>query len=154
MIIKNFAVFVLAVSAAISSFAQRSQTEPKIVGKLKDVKGLISVNIGSQWINAFSGAALVVGTRVVSSSSGSVTLAFDNGCNIKLKANESIVVEDNANCAALLGTVAVVLPPVAVPVVAPVAAMAPSIIPLAVLGGVLSLRAVLDSQSSTKLSGS
>ncbi len=82
-----------------------AQNQPKVVGKLSDVQGLVTVSSGNQLINATQGAALVVGNRIITTSSGGATLDFDNGCNITLKANESITVRDTTDCKALLASV-------------------------------------------------
>lgn len=158
MDMKRLAVLLIAASTLLTAWGQAPKSNPKIVGKLKDVQGLVTVNSGDQAINAFTGAALVVGTRVVSSSSGAVTLSYDNGCDIKLKANESFVVKESSDCAALLALVGSVAVPAATvataAVVAAPAVAAAAFSPLVAVGGVLAAGAVVANQNKDKLSGS
>jgi hypothetical protein len=92
-----------AMSFSLAALGQQSQ--PKVVGKLKDVKGLVTVTTGDMLATAVSGAPLIADTRIVATSSGEVILNFDIGCDIKLEANQSIRVRDGLNCAALLASV-------------------------------------------------
>jgi hypothetical protein len=99
---KKIAVLLVAVSAALSAWAQA----PQAVGKLTGVQGLVTIGAGDKLVNAVTGAPLVVGNRIVTTSSGAATLAFDNGCIVPLKASESITVTSGADCKALLAAVA------------------------------------------------
>jgi len=98
---KNIAVLLVAASAVMSAWAQAPQT----VGKLTAVQGLVTIVAGDKLANAVTGAPLVVGNRIVTTSSGAATLAFDSGCVVALKANESVVVTSGADCKALLAAV-------------------------------------------------
>jgi hypothetical protein len=150
---KRAFILLLAALTVMSAWAQGQKTNPKIVGKLEDVQGLVTVSVGDQLINAFTGAALVVDTRIVTSSTGSVTLSFDNGCDIKLKPNESLTVKDGATCAALLASVGQVAAPAAATAV-PAASVAVASTGGLLVGGALGIAAVLINQNSSKLSGS
>jgi hypothetical protein len=150
---KRATILLLAALTVMSAWAQGQKTNPKIVGKLEDVQGLVTVSVGDQLINAFTGAALVVDTRIVTSSTGSVTLSFDNGCDIKLKPNESLKVKDGATCAALLASVGQVAVPAATAPVVPAASVAVASTGW-LIGGALGISAVLINQNSRKLSGS
>ena len=75
------------------------------MGKLAEVQGLVTIGAGDKLANAVTGAPLVVGNRIVTTSSGAATLAFDSGCVVALKANESVVVTSGADCKALLASV-------------------------------------------------
>jgi hypothetical protein len=98
---KKIAVLLIAASAAWSVWAQA----PQAVGKLTGVQGLVTVGAGDRLVNAVTGTPLVVGNRIVTTSSGAATLAFDSGCTVALKANESIVVTSSADCKVLLAAV-------------------------------------------------
>ena len=95
------AVLLIAASVACSAWAQA----PAAVGKLAEVQGLVTIGAGDKLVNAVTGAPLVVGNRIVTTSSGAATLAFDSGCVVALKANESVVVTSGADCKALLASV-------------------------------------------------
>ena len=95
------AVLLIAASVAASAWAQA----PAAVGKLSGVQGLVTIGAGDKLVNAVTGAPLVVGNRIVTTSSGAATLAFDSGCVVSLKANESITVAPGADCKALLASV-------------------------------------------------
>ena len=95
------AVLLIAASVAVSAWAQA----PAAVGKLAGVQGLVTIGAGDKLVNAVTGAPLVVGNRIVTTSSGAATLAFDSGCVVALKANESVVVTPGADCKALLASV-------------------------------------------------
>lgn len=99
---KKFVVLLVASSAA---FLVSAQGAPKAVGKLTNVQGFVTIAGGGQLANAVSGAALIVGNRIITTSGGGVTLAYDNGCSVTLKANESFTVQANSDCSALLASV-------------------------------------------------
>jgi hypothetical protein len=101
VIMKNIAVLLVAASAVMSARGQAPQT----VGKLTAVQGLVTIGAGDKLANAVTGAPLVVGNRIVTTSSGAATLAFDSGCVVALKANESVTVTSGADCKALLAAV-------------------------------------------------
>jgi hypothetical protein len=110
-----FPVFAATVVLSFSLSALGQQSKPIVVGKLKDVQGLVTVTSGNTLTNAVSEADLVSGTRIVTTASGEVTLAFFVGCDIKLKPLQTITVKDGLDCAALLASVQPVgiLPPAA-----------------------------------------
>jgi hypothetical protein len=99
---KKIAVLLIATSAALSVWAQA----PAVVGKLSGVQGLVTIGAGDKLVNAVTGTPLMAGDRVITTSSGAATLAFDSGCVVDLKANESITVTSGADCKALLAAVA------------------------------------------------
>jgi len=101
----KFSIGLLATMVAASVLAQEPKQEPQVVGKLADVSGLVTVTFGDKLTNAEKGGPLIVKSRIVSTSSGSVTLKFDSGCEVTLKGQESITVSDNNNCAALWASV-------------------------------------------------
>lgn len=139
-------VILLAGSAALSAWAQAPQKEPKVVGKLVNVEGIVMVSSGQSLANAVNGTNLIVGNRIATTSSGAVTLNFDNGCDIKLKANESITVVSSDNCAALLAAVRPV-PGAGVPVAA---AGSVSLVPVVLFaGGAAAVIATQRSQNRT-----
>lgn len=102
LVVSLFAAFA-ALSFSLAALGQQSQM--KVVGKLKDVKGLVTVTSGDTLSTAVSGAPLIADTRIIATSSGQVILNFDIGCDIKLEPNQAITVKDGLNCAALLASV-------------------------------------------------
>jgi hypothetical protein len=154
---KRAALLLLAASIVLPVYAQESRGAPKIVGTLKDVQGFVIVFVSTQSINAYSGAALVVDTRVVTTSTGSVTLAFDNGCDVKLTPNQSMVVKDVRDCAALIAVPVAAVPVAAVPVAAaPVAGgigAATALGGAVAMGGAAALSVILGNQTKDQTSG-
>jgi hypothetical protein len=143
---KKIAVLLVAVSAALSAWAQA----PQAVGKLTGVQGLVTIGAGDKLVNAVTGAPLVVGNRIITTSSGAATLAFDSGCVVALKANESITVTSGADCKALLAAVAPVGTAVAAAATGAAAAGASSYLVPALLGvGVIAALAAGGSGSSS-----
>jgi hypothetical protein len=91
---------VLATCLAIpASFAQ----EPQVgVARLKDVQGNVLVSRESGLGAGTEGMRLVKGVRVITTSKSGVIVAYDNGCDVKLKENERFEVETGKPCAALV----------------------------------------------------
>ena len=97
-IMKRALFLLLATAVTVSAWAQERPESSKVLGKIQEVRGLVTVISGTQLINAVSGAPLVRGTRIASASSGGATFVYDNGCHIILKANESYLVEEDCDC--------------------------------------------------------
>jgi hypothetical protein len=108
---KKIAIALIATFAALSVWAQPSlQTPapvqtPQSVGMAVNVTGLVTQSFRNQLSNVVEGAPLYVDARIMTSSTGGVTLDFDNGCDVTLKENESIKVSDDKDCAALWAAV-------------------------------------------------
>ncbi|WP_296870556.1 hypothetical protein [Tibeticola sp.] len=98
---KRFAVLLLASAAAFAASAQ----DPKVVGKLTEVQGLVTVSTGDQLINASEGTPALEGSRIITTAGGEVTIVFDRGCRIRLRTNQSLTVRDSNDCAAILASV-------------------------------------------------
>ncbi len=121
---KKVAIALITAVAALSAWAQ----QPKAIGKIVNVTGLVTVTSGSRLSNATEGAPLIVDDRIITTSTGGVTLDFDNGCDVTLKANESIKVSDEKDCAALWAGVTPVGGPVAVAAAVGTSSMIPALI--------------------------
>lgn len=89
----------------VASGAVWAQATPKILGAAADVKGLVTVSDGTTVSSVVNRSPIVDGARFVTSSTGSVTLKFDQGCDIKLEPNQSLVVRGNNRCEAILASV-------------------------------------------------
>lgn len=105
---KHAVFLVLATAAATSVLAQGTPADVNAVGKVQAVRGLVTVAGMGRLTNAVAGTPLVAGNRIITTSGGSATLAYDNGCAIKLKANQSFTVQKSAECDALVASVATV----------------------------------------------
>jgi len=136
----------IATFAALSVWAQ----QPKVVGKLINVTGLVTISSGNQASNVVEGAPLVVDDRIITTSTGGVTLDFDNGCDVTLKANESIKVSDEKDCAALWAGVT----PVGGPVAVAAAVGTSSMIPALVIGAGGAAAIIISNNNKNKSSGS
>jgi hypothetical protein len=103
MIKRLFTVSLLCLGA--SAFAQTpgaiGTQKPAAIGKVADVEGVVTVSDGVTVNTAVRGRVIIEGNRFVTASSGTVHLSMDNGCDIKLKPNESLLVESGRSCAAL-----------------------------------------------------
>ena len=143
---KKIAIALIATFAALSVWAQ----QPKVVGKLINVTGLVTVSSGNQVSNVVEGAPLVVDDRIITTSTGGVTLDFDNGCDVTLKANESIKVSDEKDCAALWAAVT----PVGGPVAVAAAVGTSSMIPALIIGAGGAAAIIISNNNKNKSSGS
>ena len=101
----NFNYVAAVLVSASCVFSASAQTAPKPIGKMTDVQGLVTVTRGDQLVSAAKDAPFLVNDRIVTTSSGGITLDFDNGCDVTLKANQSIIVRDSRDCKALLALV-------------------------------------------------
>ncbi|ROZ66184.1 hypothetical protein [Ramlibacter sp. WS9] len=106
--------------AGVAAFAQ---SQPQAIGKVAEVEGVVTVSNGVTVATAVLGSPVIEGTRYVTAASGSTLLRMDRGCDIRLKPNESLLIDGNRDCAALLALVqpvganlaAVVIPGAALP---------------------------------------
>jgi hypothetical protein len=109
--------------AGVAAFAQ---SQPQPIGKVAEVEGVVTVSNGVTVATAVLGSPVIEGTRYVTAASGSTLLRMDRGCDIRLKPNESLLIDGNRDCAALLALVqpvganlaAVVIPGAALPAAA------------------------------------
>ena len=143
---KKIAIALITAVAALSAWAQ----QPKAIGKIVNVTGLVTVTSGSRLSNATEGAPLIVDDRIITTSTGGVTLDFDNGCDVTLKANESIKVSDTNDCAALWAAVN----PVGAPVAVAAAAGTSSMIPALIIGAGGAAAIIISNNNKNKSSGS
>lgn len=88
----------LSVAGPLAAFAQGTATPPR-VGVAKEVKGLVTMSFGSQVATLQAGTPIYSGSRVVTSSSGTAHLSFDNGCEVDVQPDQFLVVDDQKGCA-------------------------------------------------------
>ena len=143
---KKIAIALIATFAALSVWAQ----QPKVVGKLINVTGLVTQSFRNQLSNVVEKMPLYVDARIMTSSTGGVTLDFDNGCDVTLKENESIKVSDDKDCAALWAAVT----PVGGPVAVAAAVGTSSMIPALIIGAGGAAAIIISNRDKNKASGS
>lgn len=102
MFIKTFTLLncVLASTLALA----QTQTPPKSLGNTVDVQGLVTVSSGTQVAGVVNGSPVFNGTRYVTSSTGYVTLNFGR-CEVKLKPNQSVVVDEDKVCEGMIAAI-------------------------------------------------
>ncbi|HPL80417.1 MAG TPA: hypothetical protein PKY40_15505 [Burkholderiaceae bacterium] len=113
-----------------------------------NVTGLVTQSFRNQLSNVVEKMPLYVDARIMTSSTGGVTLDFDNGCDVTLKANESIKVSDDKDCAALWAAVTPVGGPAAV------VTATSSTIPALVIGAGGAAAIIISNRDKNKSSGS
>jgi len=151
---KKIAIALIATFAALSVWAQPSiQTPapaqaPQSVGMAVNVTGLVTQSFRNQLSNVVEKMPLYVDARIMTSSTGGVTLDFDNGCDVTLKENESIKVSDDKDCAALWAAVTPVGGPAAV------VTATSSTIPALVIGAGGAAAIIISNRDKNKASGS
>ena len=76
-----------------------------VVGKTAEVKGLVTVSVGTN-VRTVTGIVPVVdGSRFVTASTGFAVIRFDDGCDVKLDPNQAYTVEAEKPCAARIASV-------------------------------------------------
>lgn len=88
-----------------TALAQGTVEPPQVLGTAVSVQGLVTVSDGASIANVVDGNPLVEGSRIVTSSTGSVTVKMKEGCDIKLDPNQSITLQSNRSCEALLASI-------------------------------------------------
>lgn len=71
-----------------------------VVGSVIEVEGLVTVSNGTTINNVVKGMPVTDQSRFVASSTGSVTLRFDNGCDVNLRSNQYMTVDAKTAAAA------------------------------------------------------
>ena len=94
--------FAAALFLSANALAQTPAPAPgKVIGKVTRVEGLVTVSDTKGISRVALNDPVIDRTRYVTSSSGSVTLKMDQGCDIELKPNQALTVEDDRTCEAL-----------------------------------------------------
>jgi hypothetical protein len=89
----------LSLLAASQPFAQQAD---QTVARLKDVNGNVLVSRESGLASGDESLRLAKGTRVITTAHSEVVIAYDNGCEVKLKENQRFEVVTGKPCAALI----------------------------------------------------
>jgi hypothetical protein len=129
---------------ALSSLAAAAAMAQSL-GTVSNVQGIVTATQGATGTTVAPGSAIVNGTRFVTTSTGSVTLALNNGCVVTLQPGQAVTVLQSMTCQQLTAAVQ------AVPV-APAAAVAAGATPAIVTGFVLAvgLGALQDATSNNE----
>jgi hypothetical protein len=99
-------ILILSASFAVAAaFAQTS------LGTVGNVQGLATDTVGDQVTSTNPGEQIVDGERFVTSSSGSITLQFNNGCTLTLQPNQAVTIDSRMGCKELIAAVTPVGPP-------------------------------------------
>lgn len=85
--------------AASQAFAQEARNG---VARLKDVHGNVLVSRESGLASGDEALRLTKGTRVITTAHADVIVAYDNGCEVRLKENQRFEVEVDKPCSALV----------------------------------------------------
>ncbi len=76
-----------------------------VLGTTTEVEGLVTVTYGSNAASVVLQTPVVDRSRFVTSSSGSTTLRFNDGCVLKLKPNQSVLVDGQKDCEAKIAAI-------------------------------------------------
>ena len=101
-----FALFALAALAAPLAPAQQPREG---VAQLKAVTGNVLVSREAGLASGDEGLRLVEGTRVITTANGEATVAYDNGCEVRLKPNQRFEVQSGRRCEELIAQAASIL---------------------------------------------
>ena len=85
--------------AASQAFAQEARIG---IAQLKDVHGNVLVSGEDGLASGTEGLRLVKGTRVITTARADVIVAYDIGCDVRLKENQRFEVDDDKPCSALV----------------------------------------------------
>jgi len=84
---------------ASAAFAQAQ------LGTVTSVNGVATVTTGTSGVAITTGAPIVEGARVITTSSGSVTFRLANGCTVNVPAGHAVTVSSSLNCQQLQAAV-------------------------------------------------
>lgn len=101
---------VLAVAASLAAahaFAQQPAREG--IAQLKGVKGNVLLSRESGLAAGGDATRVVERTRVITTANSEVIVVYDNGCEVRLQANQRFEVDSRKPCAALIASVESIL---------------------------------------------
>lgn len=94
------ALLVMGVFASVH--AQQPASKP--VARLQETLGTVLVSQGEAMVAGTKDQQLPLGTRVITTANAGATIAFANGCIVKLGENKRFVVVDQDKCSAIAPT--------------------------------------------------
>ena len=92
---------VLLLSSAVLAQGSAMPTQPKVLGKTVNVEGLVTVSDGVSVASVLNDLPVSDGERYVTSSTGKVTLRFEN-CEVKLEPNQAVTVDERKICEGMI----------------------------------------------------
>jgi hypothetical protein len=99
-----------ALGAMIGLLApSQAQEPPRTVAQLKEVHGNVLVSRESGLASGDEGVRLSPGTRVITTAHADAIVAYDNGCEVRLKENQRFEVQEDKPCAALIAQASSIL---------------------------------------------
>jgi len=99
--------WVVAAGAVLAQVAgpQPLPARKPLLGRATNVQGLVTVSDDAGVSRVLVNNAVVDHSRYVTSSSGSVTLKMDKGCDVVLKPNQALTVESVKSCDGLFASI-------------------------------------------------
>lgn len=96
----------LAMGSIVFAGGLHAQAVPRpALGKTAEVQGLVTVSDGTGVTRVLTNNSVIDRSRYVTSSSGTVTLKFNNGCTLTLKPNQTLAIEAEKNCDDLVASI-------------------------------------------------
>lgn len=96
-------------AAMIGVAPSQAQEPPRTVAQLKDVHGNVLVSKESGLASGDEGLRLTPGTRVITTANADAIVAYDNGCEVRLKENQRFEVKEGEPCAVLIAQASSIL---------------------------------------------
>lgn len=88
--------------ATVASMGASGAWAQQTVAKLKQVNGNVLVSGQTGLATGSEAQPLANGVRIITTANSTVTVVFDNGCEVTLKENQRLDVESDKPCAALI----------------------------------------------------
>ena len=97
----------LTLALALTAFASTATVAmaADAIGVAKNVQGMVTVSQGNTMGNLVNGLDIFDGMRLAATSTGGALIKLNNGCEISLAANQSIVIDAALDCKALMASV-------------------------------------------------
>jgi hypothetical protein len=137
--------FFLAFAGLLLATQPLAQQRDETVAKLVEVKGSVLVSRDSGLTTGSESMRLLPKTRILTTANASAVVEYDDGCRVRVEANQRFEVERDRNCAALVLLPQAVITPVAVP-------LANTLIPAAL--GAAAIGMIIDSRGGQTVSPS
>jgi hypothetical protein len=96
---------VSAQTTPVSAPAQAPGSPASQLGKVTEVRGLVTMSLGSRVATVQPQTPVFDGARFVASSSGKAELKFDNGCVLELEPNHWVTIDRELTCKALIAAI-------------------------------------------------
>jgi hypothetical protein len=103
--LRGVAAALAAAAVAAQPLAQQlaaSRVEARGIAELREVHGNVLVSGDTGLASGGEKLRLEKGTRVITTANATVVVAYDNGCDVKLKENQRFEVDDEKPCTALV----------------------------------------------------